>query len=1001
SAKERVKKLEEELFRIKKASDDSESQMSRAYRRRLMESEAGRERMDRLERDREELAFPMSRKTQTKAPDLQHQYPLKLISRSTQTNEVSNSDVSVNTEIDFRLMSALLDKLLTVKTSVAVQTNWKSDVIETRDASVSTDRIFRERFSPLPNTRSMSAQTEVSSLRYKDESVATDPQITGHRHRTRSLREPIAVRLSSGVQTDQKWISRKDVACEANFSSFSSESEDSAVVSAYPKGFHPKTGQLLDQSLLANYYRPSDPNAAKPTATGLGRGRADQSVYNTYRPSKTPEPIIEEYGTSPTTTSSDSSNSEGDYSCENVREIYREKYSEYKSASKPVQKSYYHMRSEEKKINFDFNDRKKHSKDRQQVLETSLQDYDREPHRPELRHKLTADKRPESRHDIHRGPEPPAPPITTPASKPLPITRSIETQTNGELTVTSTTTEPQLPSKPVMKVAPKDLKTESKITVEVTKAHKKERSEVTSLTKLDETSGKMSRTTHVTTSQHIPTAQTLPNTPQTMRRLTDGGYKPSSQSAHKPLSSPIRKAQSEIDVTPVSGVSTRPASADDLSMPSPATTPQIPTTMSYGSSLHSLKSSLKSPSPTFPRYDSTDEITVPKVGRVSIQDPMHMVLIAPPDSFNNSKSLAMNGKHTASLFMPLDKSKWRETSSSTICNEMTTDAFKDDDGVIQKPKSISMSTETLIESKGSESSVKTRSRTARQYGNEAQEKAITNETAFAGPAADTQGLFAATPDLVVTGGDTRGYARVSEPRAGMKNSFPYIESEPTHRAYSPPHRTSSSPVVTLVDTPEFLSPEPDQSPKMMSTKMSRVERESSSTPSLVTDVRASRFRPDEDLTKRLVHNTSRKAAVVEPHVQRVQPAKSDTTAATAGRVSTGQPVLVLNVRPSLRSPPPPCTISSSIAFDNPSSQSRGVIIKEINEDGTSKDGSTDTLDTKSGEIMTETNFQRFKSPQRGVNGADETSWKYSMECNYLNGTNTTVRKYLRTKTIKL
>ncbi|CAG2118418.1 unnamed protein product, partial [Medioppia subpectinata] len=32
SAKERVKKLEEELFRIKKASDDSESQMSRAYR---------------------------------------------------------------------------------------------------------------------------------------------------------------------------------------------------------------------------------------------------------------------------------------------------------------------------------------------------------------------------------------------------------------------------------------------------------------------------------------------------------------------------------------------------------------------------------------------------------------------------------------------------------------------------------------------------------------------------------------------------------------------------------------------------------------------------------------------------------------------------------------------------------------------------------------------------------------------------------------------------------
>lgn len=44
-----------------------------------------------------------------------------------------------------------------------------------------------------------------------------------------------------------------------------------------------------------------------------------------------------------------------------------------------------------------------------------------------------------------------------------------------------------------------------------------------------------------------------------------------------------------------------------------------------------------------------------------------------------------------------------------------------------------MSTETLIENKGNESSVKTRSRTARKYGNETEEKAITNETAFAGP----------------------------------------------------------------------------------------------------------------------------------------------------------------------------------------------------------------------------------------------------------------------------
>jgi len=51
----------------------------------------------------------------------------------------------------------------------------------------------------------------------------------------------------------------------------------------------------------------------------------------------------------------------------------------------------------------------------------------------------------------------------------------------------------------------------------------------------------------------------------------------------------------------------------------------------------------------------------------------------------------------------------------------------------------------------------------------------------------------------------------------------------------------------------------------------------------------------------------------------------------------------------------------------------------------------DNLDQKSGEILTETSFQRFKTPRRGSNGCEETSWKYSMECNCVNGSNTTVR----------
>jgi hypothetical protein len=51
----------------------------------------------------------------------------------------------------------------------------------------------------------------------------------------------------------------------------------------------------------------------------------------------------------------------------------------------------------------------------------------------------------------------------------------------------------------------------------------------------------------------------------------------------------------------------------------------------------------------------------------------------------------------------------------------------------------------------------------------------------------------------------------------------------------------------------------------------------------------------------------------------------------------------------------------------------------------------DNLDQKSGEILTETNFQRFKTGRRGSSGKEETSWKYSLECNHVNGSNTTVR----------
>ena len=143
-----------------------------------------------------------------------------------------------------------------------------------------------------------------------------------------------------------------------------------------------------------------------------------------------------------------------------------------------------------------------------------------------------------------------------------------------------------------------------------------------------------------------------------------------------------------------------------------------------------------------------------------------------------------------------------------------------------------------------------------------------------------------------------------------------------------------------------------------STRMSRST--DSGTPSLVTDVRTSRFRPDED--KRLMQNTPRRAAVVEPvqHYNTViKSEKSGAAVAPQPPVSSAPTEIITRIirtseldeskkfrksktvfEQELQSGRDAngggCHISSSIAFDNPTPQNRGVFIREINEDGTSK-----------------------------------------------------------------
>jgi len=164
--------------------------------------------------------------------------------------------------------------------------------------------------------------------------------------------------------------------------------------------------------------------------------------------------------------------------------------------------------------------------------------------------------------------------------------------------------------------------------------------------------------------------------------------------------------------------------------------------------------------------------------------------------------------------------------------------------------------------------------------------------------------------------------------------------------------------VDTPDIPDFLSPEPEPLPEVLHQSDRNISKANEIT-SLGPDVRSSSYRPEEVEYNKLV-DKSRRAAIVEP-VQQVKTAvqsdnnkgisKSSAPPATeiiTRIIRTSQPDESKKFRKSktvleqeLQSGDMSvdgggCRISSSITFDNPNTPNRGVIIKELNEDGTSK-----------------------------------------------------------------
>lgn len=344
----------------------------------------------------------------------------------------------------------------------------------------------------------------------------------------------------------------------------------------------------------------------------------------------------------------------------------------------------------------------------------------------------------------------------------------------------------------MIKVMPREMRTESKIVIEVINSRRREVSEVTSYSEV-QPDGKITRKTTVTTSKKVPVMAIGPATGDPLDERTSGQSFPprrhpgktpepivTSPLSTKATSSPVpRHAKSMTTMQSVapSECSTRPTSAaEDVTI---GITPASSQMDSFASSAASPDAGQRSTGSSFlqqppdrshflsPAYSDPE---VEKVAKIMQQvfDPYHLVVHGPQDAKHESTqsvptTLSRKGKSVrpesetaqqtiadrynssarspppatlaeTSQTRPSQSQRrrprvyWHETSHSTVTNEMVTDAYKDDSGSIVKPKGVTMHTETLIDNMGKDSKVTTRSKAQRQFAGQVQEPEITAET---------------------------------------------------------------------------------------------------------------------------------------------------------------------------------------------------------------------------------------------------------------------------------
>lgn len=662
-----------------------------------------------------------------------------------------------------------------------------------------------------------------------------------------------------------------------------------------------------------------------------------------------------------------------------------------------------------------------------------------------------------------------------------------------------------------------DLRTETKVIIEVVTSRKREVSKVTSMNEVD-ADGKMSRKTTVTTSKKVPVVSTQH---YSLPRRTPGKTPepivtspPSTKATASPVPRDAKMTTSMQSVAP-SECSTRPTSVtEDTAIGSMRSTPDPSQILS-------------------PTYSEQDISSQPRQSRVNILDPYNLLgegdltdtkrgkgesRESVATSRRSGRKLSIAERYNSGAKSPPPPPIiWHETSNSTITNEMVTEPFKSDDGRIRKPKSVSICSEAIIDNSGRESQVHTKSSASRLFENCVKEPTITSETHLCDtpplmqlpnpPSADhpqtthppiTHRSASSTIDRKSRMSDPFHDPRMTESRGEKKSSMrgkssthssmrspereilessldqmmpPEIKVQPEYQ--SPPDPIITSPLSTLdkrarrekikrsakdgrlfsdVDLASFPKPQEESQELERQQQTTQVKRPDTSdkfsTPETRPQDPVSGYHPVKRSTS-AIPQTRAKTATPHQHqppapIQdlatfypplftgakvseilrksgetKIPVAKAPgtelvtrltkTTHPESEKGKTGKSKMVLEQ--NLKSgdgvyDTKGCRMINRITVDNPpvAKKKPGFLTRILRKDGSYKkrsqslgdlDKAAEELNGKDpqvggeGLMATKTKFERLKAPPGS--GRDDTTWEYSLECNCVNGLNTSVR----------